>query len=957
MFPPQHRILVTFIQIFKHLTRSILIFYVLAIGTAGFGQNYDKRISLELQFTPNSFMHGDLNNDSQDDLIMTFEEKDYISVRYKTSGDNYPDGYDAPRNYDLGSISQERFLLLEDINNDNLMDIIFTDPDRNRIGILKNNGNRQFFKPIFIEVNTYPRKVVSGDLNADGKNDLIVLYENLNLVTTLSDPSMEWVSPTAVELASGLQPIDAGITDLDEDGVVDLIIAHKGDNEVAIFYGYGTSSEQIVKHTTSSPPNNIEIAGLDADEVPDIAVANENNLQVLLLNQDRTLKEVLEFIVDGNLSKIDFLVTDLEGDLDRDVVIHGSSGTSETYLFFFINDGMGSFEHFTRNYNNVFNHPFFSLAYVDLADDGEKGFLYANKGSVIVNLTFHTSTFKRRAVRNYPVGSDINEFALGDINSDGILDMVVANRQYNYITIKLGAGDNTFVDHSNLASGRGTRKVKLIDLNLDGQLDIVAGGFDPSIFLNKGNSFFDRVPLEINSSNFNEDISVYDVNDDDYPDLLLDGSCYLSNNGESFTRSFTFNSSNTEANAFIHYDNDGQIDAVISDNGDLEIFVGDGSGTFERKTTLGTRGFGLEAIDINADGFEDLAVDGSSVTRTGAIYWGTADGFQNSFTSFSRNDFDAGMHFFDFDKNGSTDLVTVIDHDVVYYRVTPSGLGSRKRFPITNSGFYRDIYPFDYNRDGEMDVVITNHYEKVEILTRQKEEIALELRDQIYDGFPIDNLVSSNPAGLDYVAYYKGDLDLPTDVGEYPIIVYLQDDTYIGWLADTVTVSKAQIDVIAPDTTKHQYQKNPIFKLRYDEFLGDDTESDIDFPPSILTDATKDSEMGTYAIILSGGSDNNYELNLSNGTLTILEPLNVSLATTIRYYPNPVHDFVTIDDLSYEVTSMKVSDFQGKVLETKNGLENDDSIHIDLSKQTSGIYFITLKYIDGRSTTMKVLKD
>jgi hypothetical protein len=51
--------------------------------------------------------------------------------------------------------------------------------------------------------------------------------------------------------------------------------------------------------------------------------------------------------------------------------------------------------------------------------------------------------------------------------------------------------------------------------------------------------------------------------------------------------------------------------------------------------------------------------------------------------------------------------------------------------------------------------------------------------------------------------------------------------------------------------------------------LTNDGVGDIDIVPTVTTTAITSSPVGVYPIALSGGSDNNYSLNLVAGTLTV----------------------------------------------------------------------------------------
>ena len=71
--------------------------------------------------------------------------------------------------------------------------------------------------------------------------------------------------------------------------------------------------------------------------------------------------------------------------------------------------------------------------------------------------------------------------AVGDFNGDGALDLVVANRFSNNVSVLLGNGDGTFRTAVNYAAGSSPLSVAVGDFNGDGVLDLVVanGGLSP----------------------------------------------------------------------------------------------------------------------------------------------------------------------------------------------------------------------------------------------------------------------------------------------------------------------------------------------------------------------------------------------------------------------------------------------------------------------------------------------
>ena len=96
------------------------------------------------------------------------------------------------------------------------------------------------------------------------------------------------------------------------------------------------------------------------------------------------------------------------------------------------------------------------------------------------------------------------------------------------------------------------------------------------------------------------------------------------------------------------------------------------------------------------------------------------------------------------------------------------------------------------------------------------------------------------------------------------------DNNYnITLVNGTLTIGKVTITATADDTSKEYGDANPTFTISYTGFKGADSESDIDTAPTVSSTATETTNAGTTAITTSGGSDNNYNITLVNGTLTI----------------------------------------------------------------------------------------
>lgn len=110
------------------------------------------------------------------------------------------------------------------------------------------------------------------------------------------------------------------------------------------------------------------------------------------------------------------------------------------------------------------------------------------------------------------------------------------------------------------------------------------------------------------------------------------------------------------------------------------------------------------------------------------------------------------------------------------------------------------------------------------------------------------------------------------DVGTYAITVGTlsaganYNMTYVN---SSLTISKAPITATAENKTREFGEANPTLTIAYTGFKNGDTETVLDAQPTVSTTADATTAVGTAAITLAGGSDDNYSLALVNGTLTI----------------------------------------------------------------------------------------
>ena len=105
------------------------------------------------------------------------------------------------------------------------------------------------------------------------------------------------------------------------------------------------------------------------------------------------------------------------------------------------------------------------------------------------------------------------------------------------------------------------------------------------------------------------------------------------------------------------------------------------------------------------------------------------------------------------------------------------------------------------------------------------------------------------------------DVDIATNVGTYPINVKGADDNnyQFDYTSGIFEVTKVMLTVTADPKTKIYGDENPELTFEYDGWKNNETETVLDVKPIVSTIVDLETSVGTYSIIISGGSDNNYD--------------------------------------------------------------------------------------------------
>ena len=766
--------------------------------------------------------------------------------------------------------------------------------------------------------------IALGDMDGDDVLDIVTYGDADDMLYVLLGIGDGTFAPRVPSVTAG-RPDGIALGDVNRDGALDVVHTDNVSEDagrvfVLIGEGDGTLAPPV-SYIVGGDPYDLALGDVNGDHALDIIIENEPMVCVLMGDGDGAFGTPLNFRVGseaGGACGASWLYGLALGDLNNDGALDAVSVTepSESYASstaVLLGDGEGTFGA-QRLGDGLGRGPHSIIAEELGAAGGPPDIVVVDErdGTVSVLLGSGQASFGPAAgPQLHPAGGEPRDLATGDLDGNGILDIVAVNDSENEISVLLGTGGGAFAPFVAYHVDGEPHSVALADFDDDGALDIAAPSDTAfcttvSVLFGNGDGTFAAETTHETGLERVRELAAGDLNGDGVPDLAVQPGCgemvvLLSNGSRGFTAQPPICVEDS-IHGFLLGDLDG--DGVMDIFGGSSIYeegvytgrvfslLGNGDGTFGQPWTVDFDIWAdLFALgDVNEDGVPDIVSWCLEAPPPNFVLLGNGDGTFTVGGTFDAPDYSINdLVLEDVDGDGLADIVTSepldeysIDRDkgecVAVRRSNGDGtFGLPERFGV--GGDPVSIVLADVNADGQMDVVAGLHEEAVSVLLNLGNgrlvrpgttyagplPVSADIGDVNGDGVP--DLVTAN-SGDDTVSVLMGTGDesfapaTTLDVGSEPSSVVLTDLN-----------GDASLDIVAANRGDDTVS---VLLGNGDGTFGSPTTLDAGDAPSAVAIGDADGD-GAPDIVVANEASQDVSILLASGDGTFLPQLSIAV--------------------------------------------------------------------------------
>ncbi|QEH34556.1 FG-GAP repeat protein [Aquisphaera giovannonii] len=380
-------------------------------------------------------------------------------------------------------------------------------------------------------------RVIAGDLDGDGREDLVVLARATGQALVLFQGADGHFTRVQWTIDVGASPSDAVIVRAPGAAFPEIVVADEGSGDVTVVrclalrafappvrLSAGLSPAGLSwdggRYQRSSPdqPTTLVAGDFNGDGIPGLVVLDRGSNRICILpglDGGRFADPTLEQSYQAGFDPIKLVAGAFDADGDSDLAILNRGSRD---LLILLNDGSGRFV--TGQRIPVGNRPN-DVVSRDINGDGKPDLLVSNdSGDLLILLGRGDGTFAP-----YQRADQVVKLAVGDIDGNGRPTFVLTNEARDELVVTTPQAGQTFLQ------GRGEgllapSDVKIADLNGDGLSDLLvanSGGNELLIYLGIGGGAF-ASPLRVFAGTNPVEIQVGGVDAHGRRDLFVTNS-------------------------------------------------------------------------------------------------------------------------------------------------------------------------------------------------------------------------------------------------------------------------------------------------------------------------------------------------------------------------------------------------------------------------------------------------
>jgi hypothetical protein len=628
---------------------------------------FSAKTDISTASNPCAVLLGDINNDGKLDVTIVNSGGNSFSVFLNTTATGAATAtFSAKTDFATGTLPF--FGAIGDLNGDGKLDIAVANGVGSTVSVLLNTTTTGAATPTFTAATDFTAGngvicVAIGDLNNDGKSDLAVLNYTASTVsvlfntTTIGSSTPSFSAKTDFAVWGNSRYVTIG--DINLDGKADLIVTSTLANRVSVLINTTAAAASTptflakTDFTASEGSRGVTVGDFNCDGKPDLAVANYgfNTLSVFVNTTTPgattpTFTAKNDFTT-GNAPFFPALA-DLNGDGRVDIAVANGSSASVSVYMNTMTIGVSEPAFDPKTDFSTGSAPWYDIM-TDVNNDGKDDIAFVNRSGNTVSIIMNTTTpgattpvFSSRV--NFTTGALPQGVSAPDINKDGNPDLVVANSNSSSVSVFIntttpGSSTPTYSAKTDFTTGSGPFAIAVGDFNLDGKPDFATVNNTAntvSVLLNTttpgASTPTFSAKTDFAAGTAPNSISVTDINGDSKPDILFA-------NQTSSTVSVIINTMSPGAStptfsaktdlsagstplwiATADIDIDGKKDIIYTTTASTVSVCmntttpGASTPTFSAKTdfTTGTTPQSVSVGDLNGDGKPDLAVSNFS---------------------------------------------------------------------------------------------------------------------------------------------------------------------------------------------------------------------------------------------------------------------------------------------------------------------------------------------------------